>query len=135
MDTGPLVAYLDRRDPEHDTVTAMLAGHVGRMFSTGAVMTEAMYFLAKAPSGPAALADFVARSGVVVVETFQPWDLRTAASLMDRYRDVRMDFADATLVMIADVLEVTDVLTLDRRGFSAFRTSDGRPFRLVLDAA
>jgi predicted nucleic acid-binding protein len=46
-----------------------------------------------------------------------------------------MDFADATLVLVADVLEVTDIFTLDRRGFSTFRTSEGKPFNLVMDAA
>jgi hypothetical protein len=37
------------------------------------------------------------------------------------------------LVIVADVLEVTDILTLDRRGFSTFRTTEGRAFNLVLD--
>ena len=44
-----------------------------------------------------------------------------------------MDFADATLVLLAGALEVRDVLTLDRRGFSAYRTEDGIGFRPVLD--
>lgn len=46
-----------------------------------------------------------------------------------------MDFADATLLLLADVLEVVDVLTLDRRGFSTYRTEEGRRIRLVLDGA
>ena len=52
---------------------------------------------------------------------------------MERYRDTPMDFADATLVLLADVLEVFDVLTLDRRGFSTYRAPSGNGFRLVLD--
>jgi predicted nucleic acid-binding protein len=44
-----------------------------------------------------------------------------------------MDFADATLVLLADLLEISDVLTLDRRGFSTYRTASGNGFRLVLD--
>ena len=52
---------------------------------------------------------------------------------MDRYADRPMDFADATLVLLAQRLDVHEVLTLDRRGFHTYRTADGRPFRLVLD--
>jgi predicted nucleic acid-binding protein len=44
-----------------------------------------------------------------------------------------MDFADATLLLLAEVLEVFDVLTLDRRGFSTYRTASGKGLRLVLD--
>ena len=52
---------------------------------------------------------------------------------MKKYADTPMDFADATLVMLAEALEVFDVLTLNRRGFSTYRTGDGSGFRLVLD--
>jgi predicted nucleic acid-binding protein len=44
-----------------------------------------------------------------------------------------MDFADATLVLLAEGLQVHRVLTLDRRGFSTYRTREGRPLELVLD--
>jgi predicted nucleic acid-binding protein len=44
-----------------------------------------------------------------------------------------MVFADATLVLLAELLEVSDVLTLDRRGFATYRTRPGKPFRPALD--
>ena len=44
-----------------------------------------------------------------------------------------MDFADATLVLLAEQLGVVETLSLDRRGFGVFRTRDRKPFRLVLD--
>ncbi len=47
--------------------------------------------------------------------------------------DIPMDYADATLVLLADGLEVWEILTLDRRGFSTYRTKGRRAFRLVLD--
>jgi predicted nucleic acid-binding protein len=46
-----------------------------------------------------------------------------------------MDFADATLVLLAEALGVRDILTLDRRGFSTYRTRPRGGFRLVLDTA
>lgn len=44
-----------------------------------------------------------------------------------------MDFADATLVLLAEALSVNEILTLDRRGFSTYRTRTRRGFRLALD--
>ena len=52
------------------------------------------------------------------------------AVLMERYQDTPMDFADATLVLLADTLGVTDVFTLDRRGFSTYRTVKGKAFQI-----
>jgi predicted nucleic acid-binding protein len=134
VDTGPLVAYLNRKDPEHGRIAAVLDSFPGRLVSTGAVITEAMFFLAKSRGGPGVLADLVASGNIIVVDAFQAAELRTSARLMDRYSDTPMDFADATLVVVAQILGVIDILTLDRRGFSTFRTSEGRDFRLVLDA-
>ena len=135
VDTGPLVAFLSRKDPDHERMSEVLGAFPGRMLSTGAVVTEAMFFLAKARVGPAALAELVSSGGIVIVDVFQPSDLRAAARLMSRYGDTPMDFADATLVLTGEALGVLDILTLDRRGFSTFRTNDGQPFRLVIDAA
>lgn len=133
VDTGPLVAYLDASDPDHEQVSAVMDGFSGRSVTTPAVITEAMYFLGTARGGARALATLVDRSAMTVYDTCQPPDLREAARLMERYSDTPMDFADATLVLLAEVLEIVEVLTLDRRGFSAYRTSEGRGFRLVLD--
>jgi predicted nucleic acid-binding protein len=130
-----LVAYLSRRETDHERVRHVFGAFSGRMFSTGAVMTEAMYLLSKFPAGPNSLANLVTKSGILVIDSCQPADLRRAATLMDRYSDARMDFADAPLVLVAEVLEATDIFTLDRRGFSTFRTSAGKSFSLVLDAA
>ena len=58
-------------------------------------------------------------------------EILAAARLMGRYADTPMDYADATLVLLGDELGVTDVLTLDRRGFSTYRTKKGRAFRIV----
>ena len=130
-----MVAYLDGSDPHHQRASAMMGAFTGRLITTPAVLTEAMYFAGGTPNGARALAELVERSAMTVYDVCQPPDLRDAARLMERYDDTPMDFADATLVLLAEVLQVLDVLTLDRRGFSTYRTSDGSGFRLVLDGA
>ena len=133
LDTGPLVAYLDRRDSAHVAVAECLDAFTGRLVTTSAVIIEAMHFVNDSSEGAEALVSFVHAVGLLVYECTHPLQLNDAVRLMGKYSDTPMDFADATLVMLADELDTTEILTLDRRGFSTFRTSRGKSFKLVLD--
>jgi uncharacterized protein len=133
VDTGPLVAYLDGGDREHHAVVERLDAYSGALVTTSAVITEAMHLVSAAQAGPGLLAQFVQASGLTVCDPCQAPELREAAALMEKYRSLPMDFADATLVLLSEALEVREILTLDRGGFTAFRTRDGKPFVLILD--
>lgn len=132
IDTGPLVAYLDSNDPAHRDVAHHLDGFRGQLVTTSAVITETMHFVAASPTGPRLLADFVGTSGMQVYDFSRPPELHEASLLMEKYTNAPMDYADATLMLLADSLGVQDILTLDRRGFSIYRTKRRRPLRLVL---
>jgi uncharacterized protein len=130
LDTGPLAAYLDRRDPAHDEIAACLAPFSGQLHTTSAVITEAMHFVATDSRGPALLAEFITASRTRVHDFSQPAELRAAAALMAKYADTPMDYADATLILLAERLAVPDIVTLDRRGFSVYRTAKGKALRI-----
>jgi hypothetical protein len=132
IDTGPLVAYLNRTEPMHERVGSCLNEFAGQLCTTSAVITEVMCFLADVEDGPLACAELLRASAITIAESTQPSQIRAAAKLMDKYADTPMDFADATLVLLAEELGVMDILTLDRRGFSTYRTAKGKPFRLAL---
>lgn len=74
-------------------------------------------------------------SGLVVYDYTQPAALPRAAALMRKYAETPMDFADATLLLLADQLNIVEIATLDRRGFSTYRTERGKALRLVIDQA
>ncbi len=133
LDTGPLVAYLNAGDPAHNEVAEALDGFTGQLCTTGAVITEAMHFVAESHSGPGLLSEFVTSAGIQVFDLAQPSALRAAAALMAKYADTPMDYADATLVLLAEHLKCFDILTLDRRGFSTYRATRNRAFHLILD--
>ena len=133
LDTGPLVAYLDAADRQHGEVAELLDGFSGTLVTSGAVIAEAMYFVSTTANGPALLAELVAASAMRIYDLAQPAELRAAAKLMERYADTPMDYADATLVLLAEALNVDEILTLDRRGFSTYRTGARRGFRLVTE--
>lgn len=134
IDTGPLVAYLNAKDPAHSAVVASLADFTGQLHTTSAVITEAMHFVsrtARGPFGPAFLAELVTTSAMLVHDFARGADLHDAAALMRKYADIPMDYADATLVLLAERLEILDILTLDRRGFVVFRTRERQPLRML----
>jgi uncharacterized protein len=132
LDTGPLVAYLDASEREHARVAARLDAFTGQLLTTTAVITEAMHLLASDRRGPALLADFVALSGLQIFDFSEAAPLAEAARRMAKYSNVPMDYADATLVLLAERSGVFEVLTLDYRGFTVFRSSQGKSFVMVL---
>jgi hypothetical protein len=127
VDTGPLVALFDARDELHDEAKRLLESTRAVLLTTWPVITEACHFLGQ--KGKRALLAFIRRGGVrlhpVTVE-----DLPRLDELIARYE--RMDFADATLVVLAEKSGVNEVFTVDRRDFEAYRTRTGRRLRLVL---
>lgn len=135
IDTGPLVSYLDASDPDHTRVVDVLDDFAGRLVTSSAVVTETMHFVSAGSSGPRLLAEFIVASRMAVHDLCRPPELEEAVQLMEKYGDVPMDFADATLVLLAEALVIDEIATLDRRGFSAYRTRRGRPLSLVLDAS
>jgi len=135
VDTGPLVAYLDAHDHSHTEVVRAWESFSGQLYTTSAVITETMHFVSTATDGASILAELVDTSSMEVYDLTQPPELREAAALMKQYSDTPMDFADATLLLLAEAIKVHNILTLDRRGFTVFRTRDNRPLQNVFDAA
>ena len=131
LDTGPLVAILDRTDPEHQTLRAALADFRGELWTTTAVITEAMYFLRKHPIGPRTLLEFSVVSRLRIEDHGNLGALKNAVVLMEKYGDTPMDFADATLVLLAHSRKTREICTLDRRGFITYRTLDSGRFTLI----
>jgi predicted nucleic acid-binding protein len=132
VDTGPLVAYLDRGDPAHNFVRTKWGVMSGRFVTTGAVVTEAIHFLSPLQNGPQKLLEFLRDGTVLLQNTFRMALLDRAGALMEQYADVPMDFADATLVVLAEEVQTARIVTLDERGFRAFRYGRNKPFRLLL---
>ena len=141
IDTGPVVAYLDMGDPAHSEVAKRLDGFTGQLATTSAVITEAMHLAAVSRDGPRFLAEFVSTSGMEVYDLCRPPELHEAVSLIEKYADTPMDFADATLILPAERLDVLEIPTLDRRGFTVVaaaprpaRSEDRRGFGACLRA-
>lgn len=126
------MAFLDADDPAHDGVAKVLRSWRGAFLTTGAVVTETFYLLRYADAGGERLVDFLDQTGVMLMNVFEVDQLRRVIKLMDKYADTPMDFADATLVLAAEETGHDEILTLDERGFRAFRFRGKRCFQLVI---
>ncbi len=130
LDTGPLVAILNARDRDHRRCAAALETFRGTLLTTEPVLTECMYLLGKLRDGPSACLAFFERRGAVLVPQNLA-SLSRCSDLMRRYADVPMDFADATLVALAEETGLRRVFSLDRRGFQAYRPGGRGRFEIV----
>jgi len=93
------------------------------------VLTEAIYLLGLSAIAKSICIDFILKGGATLVPQ-SLGSLERAAALMAKYDDVPMDFADATLVSLAEETDVTEILTLDIRGFRTYRVGGRRFFTL-----
>ena len=132
LDTGPIVASLDRSDPHHRLVMQRFSLIRGHVLTTGAVVTEAACFLQETTGGIERLVDLIDRLRVEIWDSFSLEVLRSAEKLVTAYADTPMHFADATLVLAAEHYGIGEIATLDQRGFRTFRYDRNKSFRLLL---
>jgi predicted nucleic acid-binding protein len=130
LDTGAFVALVDRDEKRHDDCVAALEKWTGAVVTTEAVLTETLYLVGPSWRAQKTCLAFILRSAFQLVPSSTK-SLQRVAVLMERYGNVPMDFADATLVVLAEELESEWVFTLDRRGFSTYRMHRNRTFRII----
>lgn len=132
IDTGALLALLDRDDRWHERCREAFATLRLPLATSAAVLAELFHLLGDDPRQVEAAWGFL-RSGAVTVLPIGDADLPELEVLMGRYRDRPMDFADATLVHLAERESLTTVFTIDHDDFETYRLSRRRRFRIVPD--
>jgi predicted nucleic acid-binding protein len=133
LDTGVIVALLDRSEAHHERCRQALGSIGGPLVTCEAVIAEACYLLRKIPGAADAVLENVARGSFRIAFRLDESaaDIR---ALMKRYGRVPMDFADACLVAMADALGTGRILTLDG-DFRVYRWRKTRSFDILVDAA
>jgi len=129
VDAGPLIALFRKRDKHHLRVKQFLSTVTGRLVSTLPVVTEVCHFLNA--RGKLAFLSWVRRGGLSL-QPITSDDFQEIATIIERYEDRDIDFADATLVWLAELVNTVDVMTIDRADFRVFRPRRGQAFNLVL---
>jgi len=130
LDTGPLVALLNRRDRYHRWTTEQWADLEPPVLTCEPVLTEACFLLRELSGGPAAILELVARGAVKVGYRVEA-DVEALGKLMTRYAGVPMSLAGACLVLMVEQHPGATVLTLDR-DFRVYRVHGRRVIPAVM---
>lgn len=130
IDTGALLALLDRDDKWHSACAAAFDEIRLPLATTAAVLAEFFHLLGTSRRAHEAAWQLL-RSGAITLVGLDDSDLPELQSLMERYRDRPMDFADATLVLAGSKLKISEILTIDHDDFETYRMSGRRKFRIA----
>jgi predicted nucleic acid-binding protein len=133
LDTGVIVALLDRDERRHLQCVEVVSDIVGPLATCEAVIAETCYLLRRIHGAPEAVIRNVA-NGVFQTPVRLVDQTASIEKLLKKYRNVPMDLADACLVDLADQMDTGQILTLDS-DFEIYRWRSRRKFRLLVDLA
>ncbi len=132
VDTNGLMAVHEANNPYRQRALSLISIPQPRLLSPF-VLAELDYLITRDAGARHArilLTDI--ERGVYTLEQFSSEDIARARAIMERYADLEIGLADASIVVLADRHGCTDVLTTDQRHFRTVTTSQGEPFRLLL---
>lgn len=130
VDAGPLVALIDRADPGHEGCVAALKTIGDPLITVWPAFTEAMYLLGQSWHGQKALWSRL-ETDALAMAPLDDTDAPRMRELMEKFRDLPMDLADAALVRVAERESLTQIFTLDRTHFSLYRPGRRRRFSIL----
>lgn len=135
-DTGFFLALANRGDRHHARAKRVLASLRERLVTTWPVMTETTHLLSTR-LGPPAVDAFLrsAERGAFELFALDATHLPRVLELCAKYRDLPMDLADASLVILAESIGSGRILSTDQRDFGAYRWKSRKPFTNLLLSA
>ncbi len=130
LDTGAIVALLDRSEKFHQACAAAIRELEAPLITCEAVLAESYYLLRNLPGASEAVIENVA-AGIFQVPFQLSREAVAVKQVLRKYRDRKIDLADACLICLAEEFGTADILTLDK-DFEVYRWSRRKPFRILL---
>jgi len=121
VDAGPLVAVLHREDQQHERCVATMRSLRGSIGTAWPVVAEAMCLLRFSWEAQDGLWRLLMTERLRLLPLGVQGDAPRMRELMEKYRDLPMDLADAAIVRVAEREGIRRVFTIDRRDFSLYR--------------
>jgi predicted nucleic acid-binding protein len=130
VDAGPLYAAADADDADHAASVAALADPELRLVVPALVVAEATYFVGRR-LGPAAEAAFLRGLSELDVEAPAREDFPRISELVETYANFPLGGTDASVIALAERLDASVIVTLDRRHFAAVSPAHREAFELL----
>lgn len=132
LDSGYLYARLNGKDASHEAVSAVVPTRSEPVILPIPAITE-VTFLLQRDLGKHAVWEFIDALNETDIRLEPPTaiDYKRAAEVLRNYNDANIDFVDACIVAMAERLNITKILTIDRRHFSIFRPRHCDTFEIL----
>jgi uncharacterized protein len=132
LDTGFIVALLDRSESLHKMCARTIREVQAPLVTCEAVITESCYLLRNLSGASEAVIENIA-AGIFQIPFQLSRETAAVKQLLRKYKDRKIDLADACLIRLADQFGTADILTLDR-DFAVYRWGKNKPFRVLPSA-
>lgn len=129
IDSGPLIALFDKDDKYHKTALEFIKNLKGELISNYAVITEVCHLLDFSVGVQVDFLRWIFEGGVTIADITAE-DLSRIIELTEKYSDLPIDFADASLVVLCQQKKIRDIASIDR-DFGIYRMQDKKTFRNV----
>jgi hypothetical protein len=135
LDTSGLLAWIDAGQRRHAEIATAMASVPPPFVLSPFVLAEIDFLLAERV-GPAAERALLAEveGGAFELPAFDSADIGAALRVIERYADLGIGLADASLVVLSERYRTLTLLSLDERHFRTLRGHRGRPFELIPEA-
>jgi len=122
IDAGPLLALFNKNDKYHEKIKEFIKNYKGLLTTSWPVITEVCHML---DFNIGAQIDFLKwiKLGGLKVEDIETEEIDIIIELSEKYSDIPMDLADATLIIISERLGIKEIITIDS-DYYIYRTTD-----------
>ena len=133
LDTGVIVGLLDRSEKRHQACADAVQELEAPLITCEAVIAESCFLLRNLAGAPEAVIENVS-AGIFQIAFQLSRETAGVKQVLRKYRDRKIDLADACLIRLADEFGTGDILTLDG-DFEIYRWGKNKAFRMLLSAA
>lgn len=130
IDTGVIVALLDKDDQFHAWAVSQLKELAVPFHTCEAVLAEAFFLLSRVTHGTSKLIELLRRLNVILIENEFESASESIFNLMDKYRNIPANFADAYLIQMAEKNKKSKIWTVDKH-FTIYRIHRRQKINLI----
>ncbi|SDC82055.1 MULTISPECIES: type II toxin-antitoxin system VapC family toxin [unclassified Candidatus Frackibacter] len=112
IDAGPLIALFDKDDKYHQPIREFLRTYEGRLYTSWPVITEVLHMLDFNVQVQIDFLKWIERDALSVIQIAKE-NISRIIQLSNKYSDVPMDFADATLIILSELEGIKEIISID----------------------
>ena len=130
VDAGPLIALFDKDDKYHNSVIKFLKTFDGQLITSWPAFTEVTHLLSFNVNVQIDFLEWLKREAVTIVN-LENIHLERIIQLSKKYSDVPMDLADSSLIVIAELTNITEIITIDS-DYYIYKTKNKKSLNNIL---